>query len=217
MASREMQEELPYAGLGMGAPRGSDAVRASVEQISDTLILAATARAECHSEAIGVRLTAIAEHLGMSPGPVRSRSLRPRLEALNEADAVRAFRIHGAKVRGLTPRGRQRLARARRTGRLQALPESPEHRQWRLAHLRAAGELDAIHEQLCSELEQAMSLIATQAGDSEAWSELGLRLRRHCAQMATAHYCLYEWAEPDDTQPDTAAKQHKVDLASVAV
>ncbi len=182
------------------------------QEISDLQILAAISRAERHAEASGVRMIRIAEHLGMASGHASTRILRPRVEQLIEAGTVKQFRLLGSKVWGLTPVGRRRVARARRDGRLPKLPEAPQHGEWRLARIQAAGEIELLHEQLGDALEQASSLIATLRGGSEAWSELGQRLRVLCVRLAVAHYCLHEWPEPDDERPDTEARRRKLDL-----
>jgi hypothetical protein len=184
----------------------------AAERLSDVHILAAIGRAERHTEASGVRMITIAEHLGLVGGSATTRILRPRIKVLIEAGTVKQFRLYGAKVWGLTPNGRGRVTRARRAGRLPALPEAPQHSQWRLARIQAAGEIELLHEQLSGALEHAASLIAAPHGGSEAWSELGQRLRVLCARLAVAHYCLHEWPEPDDERPDGEARRRKLDL-----
>jgi hypothetical protein len=184
----------------------------AAEQLSDLHILAAISRGELHAEASGVRMSVIAEHLGLVGASAATRVLRPLVDVLIEAGTVKQFRLYGVKVWGLTPNGRRRVTRARRAGRLPALPEAPQHSQWRLARIQAAGEVEPLHEQLGGALEHASSLIAAPRGSSEAWSELGQRLRVLCVRLAVAHYCLHEWPEPDDERPDSEARRRKLDL-----
>lgn len=199
------RDAAPDAALQPGAAP-------TAEQLSDLQILAALARAQCHAEASGVRMIRITEHLGLASGSATMRALRPRVDALIEARAVKQFRLLGSKVWGLTPSGRARVTRARRAGRLPELPEAPQHREWRLARIQAAGEIDSLHEQLGGALEHTASLIAAPRGGSEAWAELGERLRVLCVKLAVAHYCLHEWSEPDDERPDSEARRRKLEL-----
>jgi hypothetical protein len=185
----------------------------SVEQISDLLILAAIARAECHAEIDGVRMARIAAHLGLPSATRATRGLHPRISALVELGTVRQFRLLGAKVWGLTPGGRRRLARARRAGSLPKLAEAPQHREWRLSRIQATEEIELLYEELGGALAQAAELIATRGGGSEAWIELGDRLRKHCTKLAIAHHALHEWPEPDDERPDSAARRRRFNLA----
>jgi hypothetical protein len=52
-------------------------------------------------------------------------------------------------------------------------------------------------------LDEAKQLLdASGQASSEAWYELGRRLERLCGVVASATYCLGEWAEPDDSRAD---------------
>jgi hypothetical protein len=52
-------------------------------------------------------------------------------------------------------------------------------------------------------LDEAMRLLdADPAAGSDAWLELGERLRRDCRHVGSATYCLREWSEPDDARAD---------------
>jgi hypothetical protein len=203
-------DAAPKAPLQAGAAR-------AVEQISDLHILTAIGRAERHAEANGVRMIRIAEHLGLGSGNAATRTLRARVEALVGAGAVRQFRLLGSKVWGLTPSSRRRVARARREGKLAKLPEAPQHSEWRLARGRAPGEIELLHEQLGGALDQTFALIAAPRAGSEAWSELGERLRVLCVKLAVEHYCLHEWPEPDDERPDTEARRRRLELTVKAL
>jgi len=191
--------------------RGVDGAR-GFEPVADVLVLAAIARGERHSDSDGVRWAEIPAHLGLAArGPV-TRKLRPQVDALIEAGAVRQFRRLGVSAWGLTASGRRRLARAKRAGEPLGLPEAPQHREWRQAREQARQERQALHDALRQALEQGIGLLAGEPAGSQAWLALGRRVNHCCAQLAHADYCLHEWAEPDDAKPNNAAWRRKRQL-----
>jgi hypothetical protein len=174
------------------------------EPVSDLKLLAAIDRAERHSQTQGVLPSHIPEHLGFTRGRRTIRQLRPQIEALTAAQVLVRSRLHGSSVWGLTTKGRRRLAKARREGQDLALPESPQHQSWRHAHEQAEG-IDEFRGELAKTLTEARTLLATNAGDPHAWSDLSRRLRQQCALLGWSLYCLHDWPEPDDTDADISA------------
>lgn len=184
------------------------------EPVSDLVILAAIDRAERHNRSEGAPWSVIVEHLGFVRGPATTRALRPLVNRLIEAGAVSEGRRHGAKKWGLTSAGRRRLTRARRAGKVPRLPESPQHRRWREKHGKAAGEIDSLRRELRDALREANSLLGSTPESADVWAGAGHRLADLCAKLAAAVFCLCEWAEPDDAQPDTAALRRHERLAA---
>jgi hypothetical protein len=173
--------------------------------VSDLLVLAAIDRAERHRQVEGVQWAHIPVHLGSPPAAATTRKLRPQVDALIAAGAVRQTRRGGCKVWGLTDAGRARLAAARRAGTVLELPEAPQHREWRQARAKAAGELEWLRDQLRRALEQAQSLLSEGQPDRAAWLAHGERVAALSARLSVAYYCLHEWPEPDDARADTNA------------
>jgi hypothetical protein len=121
----------------------------------------------------------------------------------------------------LTTAGRRRLRAARGAGRLAELPESPQHRAWRNARTAAAHEIERFGRSLSQDLAEATSLLeADPPARSDAWFELGERLGRSAWRLASAGYCLREWAEPDDARADlddrTEPADEELDPAELA-
>jgi hypothetical protein len=81
------------------------------------------------------------------------------LEVLRNAGALSCWRRRGLIVWGLTTAGRQRLAEARRAGKVGELPESPQHREWRLARAAAGKRLDGFRAELRAVLTEGSALL----------------------------------------------------------
>jgi hypothetical protein len=170
--------------------------------VSDGFILAAAARAECHEQAEEVWVNVLTEHLGFKPEPATNASLFPQLESLRRAGLLTSTEKRGEPFWGLTDAGRGMLADFREAGEVGDLPESPQHRAWRQARVKAAIQIDGLRE----ELDQAVAatdrihfLPPLRAKDLFALSE---RIRWALWRFASATYCLTEWAEPHDDYPD---------------
>lgn len=173
------------------------------EAIPDALILAAIDRAERHrgSDVHGVPIWAITEHLSIGRRSAAARHVRSRLAALEAMGRLGLSRRHGIPVWALTSDGRRR--RADRAGDVPALPESPQHRQWRESRALAALEIERMREVVRVGLDETVLLLdARTAGSSDAWFELSDRLRCAVWRLGSASYCLHEWAEPLDEQAD---------------
>jgi hypothetical protein len=171
----------------------------------DQLVLAAIERAWRHRAADGAAVPAwaVLEHLALPRRSRAARHVRDRLEAMRAAGWLQCSRRHGVPTWELTRAGRARLDRARRAGEVAQLPESPQHRAWRDARAAAAQELERFRARLRERLaEAARQLDADPPAHSDAWLELGEQLQRDCRRVASASYCLREWAEPRDDSAD---------------
>lgn len=188
--------------------------------VPDVLVLAAVDRAERHRgskvDPPGVPVWGVFGHLGVAARSRRARQVRERLDELVAAGSLERLRRHGTTVWSMTRAGRRRLARARRAGRLPALPESPQHRAWREARGLAGERVDGFRFDVLEELEHAGELldadmavaegrVASEALGgpvSDAWFEVAERLHHACRRLGSASYCLWEWREPDDARAD---------------
>lgn len=129
--------------------------------------------------------------------------MRAVLLALAEAGQIEISHPHGVEAWALTVTGRRRLARARRAGRVPALPESPQHLRWRNARTLAGEELERFSRELRGQLERTLALLdAERPAPSDAWFELAEALRHECRLVGSATHCLYEWNEPDECTAD---------------
>lgn len=170
--------------------------------VPDALVLAAIRRAQRHGRKEVPRWR-VAEHLGFVHNSATTRRLRPQLESLRAAGSLERVRKHGQYQWTLTPTGSRRLAAARRAGRVGELPESPQHREWRHAREEAERRYDDFRTLLYLTLEAAEDAAEPAIGPgSEAWFELGERLRATFWLMGSVTHCRDEWPEPDDARAD---------------
>jgi hypothetical protein len=134
------------------------------DALADVLVLAAVERAERHAgrDTPGVPVLQVLAHLEIASRSRRARDVRARVDALARAGQLERTRRHGVAVWALTSTGRRRLARARRTGALPGLPESPQHRAWREARAAAVAGIDGLREQLRGALGEAVGLLDTE-------------------------------------------------------
>lgn len=188
------------------------------DEVPDVLVLAAIDRAERHSgRAIrGVPVWQAFDHLEIAGRSKRARRVRVLLEALEASGSLERSRRHSAPVWVLTSSGRRRLSRARRAGRVPALPESPQHRKWREAQAMAEQRIEGFRLELADAVEYAHELLdapvpgpqllgvpdAAPGVTSDVWFEVGEQLKRACRRLGSASYCLWEWREPDDARAD---------------
>ncbi|HTW41029.1 MAG TPA: hypothetical protein VMD79_01795 [Solirubrobacteraceae bacterium] len=171
----------------------------------DELVLAALERAARHQarETPAVPAWTLLEHLAIPRRSAAARHVSARLAAMQASGWVQRSRRHGAPTWELTAAGERQLRRARDSGALAALPESPQHRTWRIAHTAAEQEIERFRADLRRRLERAAQLLdARERPHSDSWLELGEELQHACRRLASASYCLHEWAEPDDARAD---------------
>jgi hypothetical protein len=172
-------------------------------EVADTLIFAAVERAVLHKQEDWALTSELTEHLGFKPEPDTNRLLWPRLEGLRRVGLLTTTERRGEPFWALTDVGRERLASAREAGEVDELPESPQHRAWRHARVKAAVRIEGFSSDLLDAAEKAYSLIyEPRSPMSEEWFELSERLRLAAWRVASATYCLTEWVEPDDEFPD---------------
>jgi hypothetical protein len=170
-------------------------------QTTDLLVLAAVARAALHrGERNEATLRDVLAHLALGLRGAAARDVASRLEALTVAGRLQEGRRHGVAVWSLTPAGRRALGGA--TAGTPALPESPQHRAWRGAHVLALLELPRLRAALRDELRDARVLLRDPGASSEDWFALAERLRLSAWRVGSATHCLYEWAEPSDAAAD---------------
>ena len=171
--------------------------------VSEMQILAAAERAQRHNKRFNRKT--ISHHLGFNHSSGTTRRLRPQLDALRADGSLSFGRKSGFEVWRLTGRGKRRLARARRAGKVPELPESPQHRTWRHAREQAARLEGEVREALSDTLEKAEAA-AYGAGaarpTSERLFELSVGLRSEFARLGIVIHCLHEWAEPHDSKKD---------------
>lgn len=176
----------------------TNAKRAQSEYIvPDALILAAIERANLH-EGRALR-SHVAKHLGYRHAPATTRWLRPRIEAMEEVGQVEQHRSLGLTYWRLTDAGAKRLEAERRVGKVGALPESPQHREWRAAQQVACERIEEVRAAAHEVAEEAARLLSDGGTpDPGVVEKLRRDLERHLKCLHTASYCLRAWPEPDE-------------------
>lgn len=203
----------PVAGLLISADRTMTRPRnaQSPAAIPELQVLAAIDRAARHSCATSVPWYRIVEHLGLDRYSRQVRELRETVGGLVAAEALELTRSHGGRRWSLTSKGRRRLSKASRQKDLLQLPEAPQHQKWRLAREKAAKQQRTARRELQRTLQQAHAVLADEHGDSHAWLQLSTRLQHQCARIGWIVYCLQEWAEPTDEQPDIDGHRRRLE------
>lgn len=191
--------ELPESARRFHELYAADLSRA--EPVPDAQILAAIHRAEAHDEQDDASRADIAAHLGFVHNSATTKRLRPQLDALKAAGQIRDVRRNGLDLLTLTAAGRRALEKAQSAGAA-ILPESPQHRNWRHSRAMADDRIAGFREALRASMAEVGILLDSQQAPSDAWFEFGKRLSAECKRLGSATYCLFEWAEPDDTRAD---------------
>ena len=145
---------------------------------------------------------AVSEHLGFQPGGHTTRKLRDPLERLRVAGFLAHSERQMREQWGLTSADQEELARLQAAGRVGGLPESPQHREWRLARVEARRRSNEFRGYLNRATEEADEMAAAaRVFPSRRWFEVGNRLRTAHWLVGAVTHCLEEWDEPDDACP----------------
>jgi hypothetical protein len=174
------------------------------ETPSAELVLAAIDRAIRQSSRLvnDVSANTIADHLALNRRSGVWRQARSVLRELEDADGIKQGRRSGIVVWALTDVGRERLARVIRAGKPPMLPPSPHRRLWEDSRRLAAQEADRYRAEMASVLNEGLELLADAMTDSDAWLRLSTRLARAAERVGAVVYCLTEWPEPGEGEPD---------------
>lgn len=183
------------------SPRATPATRPA-----DELVLAAVERAALHQpgeERRAVPAWSILAHLALPRRSGAARHVGRRLDAMRAAGWLTCERRHGVPTWALTSAGARRLRGLRRAGRVPPLPESPQHRAWRLARTASRRQITRLREELRERLVASAAMLERdpQPG-SDAWLEAAEELGRACRSLGFASYCAREWTEPEDGRRD---------------
>jgi hypothetical protein len=172
-------------------------------EVSDGLIVEAVDRAMHHEQDEEVLTSVLSEHLGFVPEPDTNRPLVPRLEGLRRAGLLTSTERRGEPFWGLTDIGRERLEAGRESGEVDDLPEPPQHRAWRHARVKAAVRIEGFRQDLNDAVAEAnRRLDQLRPVMAREWFEVREQLRLASWRLASATYCLTEWPEPEDGEPD---------------
>jgi hypothetical protein len=174
------------------------------EPVPDDLILAAIERAIRHGDGKDVWVVGVEEHLGFERTPHNTRRLREQLNRLRaQPELLVCEERLGREYWRLGPTGESHLAKARATGRVGELPESPQHRRWRVAQAAATERIEAFRLLLNRVVDETASAEADALTPSAAWFALGRRLSAATWLVGSATYCRDEWVEPSDDCNDS--------------
>jgi DNA-binding PadR family transcriptional regulator len=170
------------------------------DAIPDETVLAAVSRAQLHTDrSEGVPLPRIKQHLGLRHIGWTTQQLRPQLDRL-VADGLLRYEWRRSKhTWKITPPGK------RRASPFTELPESPQHSAWRRGRVLAEQEIKRVWTRALDSVEAAegaVNNLTKVKPTSRTYRELGAQLRGAFEDLASATYCLNEWAEPDDQQAD---------------
>ncbi len=184
----------------------------TTDELPPELVLAAIERAKLHHSKDDPSVFAgiVFEHLNIPRRGRSARQLRSRLEDLREAGLVEETQLRGYQTWSLTQSGKERLDAAR--GDVQ-LPESPQHRKWRLAREESEREIAGFRRDVRRLLKVVLGLLAAKSVRSDEWFEIADHLGRACWTVASAIYCREEWPEPTDEKPDRDEHREPTDSA----
>ena len=166
------------------------------DAIPEGLLLAAVSRAQLHHTADAATLLRIKQHLALRHTGWTTQQLRPTLDALVSAGLLRHSWRKSKDWWQITPPGEQQAAP------FSELPESPQHSAWRRARTLAEHEIERVWTRALGCVEEAEHTLNNSEPTSSTYRTLGDRLRVAFEDMASATYCLSEWAEPHDERAD---------------
>jgi hypothetical protein len=198
--------------------RGGDRLR-RYEPVADDHVLVALDRAEHHDDRnpwdeAGVYWSYFVEHLGFERSAWGTRNLRPQIRTLIDAGLVTYSRRHGRERWALTDDGRARATIARLAGT--ELPDSPQRRDWLACRAQAEAKIEDVRTRLGEALQDAQTLLGSGGGGSEAWYVIADRVGREAKRLGGALFCLNEWPEPDEENPDVDSQSEynrRIDVA----
>jgi hypothetical protein len=168
-------------------------------EVPEPLLLAAVDRAVRHRDADVTPSWVVYAHLGFARRSGPARAARRMLDTLTTSGVLERLRRNGIDVWQLTPAGLRRL---RATGTVE-LPESPQHVAWRSARQLADQEIERFTLAARAALAESLALIESSTpASSDALFEAAEDLRLLVRRLASASYCLHEWAEPSDEHAD---------------
>jgi hypothetical protein len=169
-------------------------VAASGVVITEETTLAALDRAARHRYQYDglMPLREILSHLDIPSRSAGVRPVRNHLATLVEAGQVEVSKVRSTVRWSITPAGLQRLQ-----GINAPLPESPQHREWRIAREIAGQEVHRLRAALADSVLAATRALNEDVS-SNRWFSLSEELQRTAWQFASTTYCLEEWEEPDD-------------------
>jgi hypothetical protein len=177
---------------------------------ASALVLAAVQRAVRHAPQPGAEAStaAVLVHLDLAPRSAAARRAREALERLHAVGMLRRTRLRGRTCWRLAPRGGARLRALRRHGAGPVLPESPQHRAWRLARALAGRESDRLRHELIAALSEleTLALAGGAPASSDALLAVGAGVCEAARRLASALHCLHEWHEPADDRADVDAR-----------
>jgi hypothetical protein len=156
---------------------------------------------------------AIAQHLAVSRRSGAWRLARRRVFELEDGGELEKRRRHGIDVWALTAAGRDRLARAIRDGRPPVLPDSPQHERWRDARRLAGAEAERYKAELSEACEDGLRMLREPSVTATDWLALAVRLRLGAERVGAVTFCLREWPEPQEADPDTTEGPKMLHLA----
>jgi len=184
------------------------------DAIPDAMVLAAVRRAQLHhGDKDGAALSRIKAHLGLRHTGWTTQQVRPQLDALVAAGLLTHEWRRSKDWWGITPPGK------RRASPFSELPESPQHSAWRRARALAEQETERVWTRALDSVEAAEEALNNPKKvkpTSRTYRELGAQLRGAFEDLASATYCLNEWAEPDDQHADVEADDDLRGLRRIA-
>jgi hypothetical protein len=143
-----------------------------------------------------------------------TRNLRIQIKTLIDAGLVTHTRRRGRERWGLTDDGRARATIARLAGT--ELPDSPQRRDWLACRAQAGAKIEDVRTRLGEALQDAQTLLGSGGGGSGAWYAIADRVGREAKRLGGALFCLNEWPEPDEENPDVDSQSEynrRIDVA----